>query len=416
MSSGNLVRSTHPQLFHWSDDLDPSRYLFATFRVSAATDADAVAEGMAMEQSAATVYIRGYLEPASLRDATIRVRSVRPAAARSAGDLPAYALATEVYAGGAAAEAGWDVELAFPLGLLEGRPAQVLNVIVGELPRLGFLKGFRLLDAVLPESFGPGPAFGAEGIKRLAGQARGPLLCRSMRPGVGLDTATQARLHRDVLTGGFHLVKDDELACFPDHAAFTAHLRAMVAARDAARDRTGERKLYVANLICEPQELEARWTAAAELGVDAALVAPFIQGLGLLPHLARRGQMPLLAHNTFGDLLGRHPAWGLADAVLCGWLRRFGADWAVTPGPFGSPSQAEAEAQAFLAAARGPLVGARPLMPILQGGKHPGDLAAYRAAMGSDDFMLIVASWVDGHPQGLQEGARIFREAVDGLG
>jgi ribulose 1,5-bisphosphate carboxylase large subunit-like protein len=52
-------------------------------------------------------------------------------------------------------------------------------------------------------------------------------------------------------------------------------------------------------------------------------------------------------------------------------------------------------------------------MPILQGGKMPAGLPAYRAAIGSDDYMLIVASWVDAYPDGLQAGARVFREAVD---
>jgi ribulose 1,5-bisphosphate carboxylase large subunit-like protein len=55
-----------------------------------------------------------------------------------------------------------------------------------------------------------------------------------------------------------------------------------------------------------------------------------------------------------------------------------------------------------------------PIMPILQGGKHPGALADYRIAMGGSDFMLIVASWIDGHPEGLASAARRFREAVEG--
>ena len=52
-------------------------------------------------------------------------------------------------------------------------------------------------------------------------------------------------------------------------------------------------------------------------------------------------------------------------------------------------------------------------MPILQGGKHPQGLPDYRASVGSDDYMLIVASWVDAYPDGLAAGARVFREAVD---
>lgn len=416
MSSGNLTRPLHPELYAWSAELDPAAYLFATYRITAACGVEDAARGMAMEQSAATVSIPGFVSPGPLRDWTIRTRAIRASAAAVEGRLPSYSLATEVYSRDgleAAADATWEVELGFPLRLLEGRPSQLLNVLVGELPRLGFLTSFRLLAAELPHGFGPGPGFGAAGIRARLGDPRGPLLCRSMRPGVGLDDDTMARLNREVLVGGFHLVKDDELACFPDDAVFRAHLQAMLRARDEARDRSGETKLYIANLICEPWELEARWGMAQELGVDGVLVAPFIQGLGVLPRLARESAMPLLAHNTFSDLLTRHPGWGLADAAICGWLRRLGADWFVMPGPVSAPGSPELLAGEILARARGPVDGLKPLLPILQGGKHPEGLADYRAAMGGDQFMLIVASWVDGHPEGLAAAARRFRAAVE---
>ena len=126
-----------------------------------------------------------------------------------------------------------------------------------------------------------------------------------------------------------------------------------------------------------------------------------------------RGRVPILAHNTFSDLLTRHGGWGLSDSALCGWLRRLGADWFVTPGPFATPDFPSGSAQALLQAAFRPCDGARPIMPILQGGKNPEGLTGYRAAMGGSDFMLIVASWVDSHPDGLAAAARRFREAVE---
>ena len=414
MSSGNLVQGSHPEWFTWSGDLDPAEYLRASYRISAACAVEDAARGMAMEQSAATVSIAGFVDPARMRDWTIRVRAIQRCGTAVAVELPAYTLSTEVYP--EVLEAGreaWDIELAVPLRLLEGRPAQLLNVLVGELPRLGFLTSFRLLGARLPASFGPGPAFGAAGIRSLLGNPRGPLLCRSMRPAVGLATADMARLNREVLSGGFHLVKDDELACFPDTATFRAHLAAMLRARDEARERSGEPKLYLANLICEPWELEPRWNLAQELGVDGVLVAPFIQGLGVLPWLARASAMPVLAHNTFSDLLTRPAGWGIADTVLAGWLRRLGADWLVTPGAFGSRGFPQDQARAFLQAACGPELDTKPALPILQGGKHPADLEAYRDALEGHDFMLIVASWVDSHPEGLANAARLFRDVVD---
>ena len=209
-----------------------------------------------------------------------------------------------------------------------------------------------------------------------------------------------------MLVGGFHLVKDDELQVFADNSVFRTHVERMVAARDAARDRTGERKGYLANLICEPDELAQRWDIACALGVDAVLVAPAIQGLGTLASLARQQRMPILAHNTFSDLLFRHPGWGITHAVLDGWMHRMGADWSVTAGDFGA-----ADARGIEVA---PDAGAgKRTMPIIQGGKHPAGLQDYRRAIGGDDYMLIVASWVDGHPEGLGQAARLFRDAID---
>lgn len=410
MSSGNLPRTAHPDLFRWSADLDPDAYVRARYRVGSLHDAEATAIGMAIEQSAATTAIAGHVQPSMLVDWTIRVVSMHPLdpPEREAGVAP-YHLATEVYADGGGAERHWAIELAIPRRLLAGKPAQLWNVVLGELPRLGFLTRFQLEGLELPAGFGPGPAFGVAGIRERFGVPRGPLLCRSMRPAVGLDIATMAALNREVLEGGFHLVKDDELQVFPDFDGFRAHVEAMVAARDAARQATGERKGYLANLICEPDELPARWALLQALDVDAALVAPALQGFGTLAMLARERRMPLLAHNTGSELGSRHPDWGIAHPVLSHACEAFGADWVVTSGeysardgvgladawPFGRPQRA---------------------MPILQGGKSPDGLPRFRAGVGSDDYMLIVASWVDAHAEGVRGGARAFRTTVDAQG
>jgi ribulose 1,5-bisphosphate carboxylase large subunit-like protein len=391
-------------LFRWSDELDPARYVRARYTVTSSHDGEATALGMAMEQSAATTAISGYVEPGMLAEWTIRVLGFERLPDEARSEVPLYHLDTEVYADRRDAEGSWSVVLAIPLVLLAGKPGQLLNVAVGELPRLGFLSRFRLDELTLPDGFGPGPAFGVAGIRERFQRPAGPLIARSMRPAVGLDCATMARLNRDVLVGGFHLVKDDELQVFADNRTFRAHVGAMVAARDAARDRSGEHKGYLANLICEPDELDERWDIVNAAGVDGVLVAPAIQGMGTLAMLARQARMPLLAHNTFIDLWFRHPGWGIAHDVLAGWMERFGADWSVTVGDFGATD------------AVAPVKGggaARRIMPIIQGGKHPAGLPDYRRANGGDDYMMIVASWVDSHASGLEQAARLFREAID---
>ena len=80
MSSGNMPRTQHPELFQWSDALDPADYLHARYRVGSIHDGEATALALAMEQSAATTHIRGHVTPAMLQASTIRVVSFREAA------------------------------------------------------------------------------------------------------------------------------------------------------------------------------------------------------------------------------------------------------------------------------------------------------------------------------------------------
>lgn len=410
MSSGHLPHATHPELFRWADDLDPGQYLRASYRVSSVHDGEATAIAMAMEQSAATTRIAGYVNPAMLTDWTIRVVTFADAGTRPASEVDSYHLSTEVYADTRGRPPhDWLIELAIPLRLLQGKPAQLFNVVVGELPRLGFLSRFRLESCQLPEGFGPGPAFGVSGLRQRFHRPHGPLLCRSMRPAVGLDTDTMARLHTEVLQGGFHLVKDDELQVFADCSTFRRHVLAMLAARDRARDRSGEHKGYIANLICEPDELSERWELCTALGVDAVLVSPFIQGLGTLRWLARQKVLPVLSHNSFSDLALRHSGWGISYPVANGWQEALGADWFVTEGAFADHGS---QPVTPLDKERGASAASR-AMPIIQGGKSPDGLPRYRAAVGSDDYMMIVASWVDAHPAGLAAAAGIFRAAID---
>ena len=404
MSSGNMPRAQHPALFRWDPGLDPHDYIRARYRVTSIHDGEATAMAMAMEQGCGTSAIAGHVVPDMLVDWSVRVLSVQAAESLPDSEVGPYQLDTDVYAEVGGAQRDWVVELAIPRRLLADRPAQLLNVAVGELPRLGFLTRFQLQALDLPEDFGPGSGFGIAGIRRHFQCEKGPLLCRAMRPAVGLDLSTMAGLHRAALVGGFHLVKDDELQVFADNQAFRRHVQAMVAARDEARDRTGEFKGYLANLICEPWELSERWDILDECGVDAALVAPSIQGLGVLSMLARHKRRPLLAHNTFSDLLTRHPGWGIAHGVLEASVTRLGADWFAAPGERGQDGSVESDK---------PVDRNKRPMPILQGGKHPQGLPDYRASVGGDDYMLIVASWIDAYPGGLEAGARVFREAVD---
>ncbi len=276
-----MPRTQHPDLFLWSQALDPAAYIHARYTVTSVHDGEATALGMAMEQSAGTVMIRAYVAPEQMGDWTIRVTAIEAQVEHATPGLQSYQLATDVYAEQQQART-WTVTLAIPRVLVAGKAVQLFNVVVGELPRLGFLTRFRLDALALPEDFGPGPGFGAAGIRQRLHRPHGPLLCRAMRPAVGVGTDTMVRLNRDVLNAGYHLVKDDEVQVFADNRAFRQHVEAMVAARDEAQAHSGERKGYLANLICEADELAERWDIVKTLGVDGVPMSPVLQGFSTL--------------------------------------------------------------------------------------------------------------------------------------
>lgn len=404
MSSALRLLVDHPELFHWDDGLDRSDYIEARYTVGSHLDGEATAVAMAMEQSAAITAIRGFVAPdARMRDSTVRVLTVRKLDGSAASEIAPFDESAQGQA------RLWHIALAIPLRLLPAKPTQLLNGVVGDVPRYGFITRFRLEALELPDAgFGPGPGFGVAGLRARHGVARGPLLCRPQRPAVGIDSDTMARLNHAALLGGCHLVKDCELQAFVDDEVFAAHVRKMVASRDAAADRSGERKGYIVNLVCEPDELAPRLQIAHDAGVDGVMLAPMVQGLGALAWVAKQRCLPILAHGSCSELVTRHPGWGIAPALLNTIFERYGADIAIAPGEFGDDGRPGAwPPHAATAPARA--------LPLLQGGKRPQGLSAYRSAVGSDDYLLNVASWLDVHPAGMQAAAREFRAAIDAL-
>ncbi len=51
-------------------------------------------------------------------------------------------------------------------------------------------------------------------------------------------------------------------------------------------------------------------------------------------------------------------------------------------------------------------------MPVLMGGKAPADVGKCRKSVGTDDFMIIAASWLNSHEKGLAAAASAYLEAL----
>jgi ribulose-bisphosphate carboxylase large chain len=219
------------------------------------------------------------------------------------------------------------------------------------------------------------------------------------------------KINESVLRGGFDAIKDDELTCNTPLSPFMDRIKMMVNLVRRMEEETGERKYYIANIIASPLRTFELADAAAEAGANAVLVSSLLQGFEIAGEIARRTGLAVLSHNSWHDALCRHPRFGVSHALHFKMERISGADMIMLPGNFATDYIDQGEAQDCLSACVNSLGDIKPSLPIIAGGKRANNLMQYLGAIGSTDFMIIAATAVDTHPEGIEAGARAFREA-----
>lgn len=415
MSSENL-HHTDNQEFSWNNSCNSDDYIYASYIIITPVDGELAAYGIAREQSICTTSLDAIEMPENIESFCAKVVEVEKLEGPLDGLAALYYLNTTVYGNKLPNkdQYRYRIVIAYPLSLFNENLTQIWNSIFGEVHRLGYLSSAVLSHIQLPQSLKnkfPGANYGMAGIREKLGLRDRPIFCRSMRPAVGLETSAMVKLNRLILSGGFDVIKDDELTYDNPRSPFVERITAMLRMKSKVEDQSGEKKLYFANIIDDYPSALRMADQAAEAGVDGLMVSASAQGFSMISEISRRTGLLVLAHNSCGDALTRASSWGASDAVMATMQRAAGADLVVSPGPFASPYQDPQLAKEFLdacATTNGP---GKPIVPIIQGGKQPEFLGDYIRAVGSTDFMIIVATWVDHHPEGMQVGAQAFRQA-----
>jgi ribulose 1,5-bisphosphate carboxylase large subunit-like protein len=416
MSTESLNRR-NTSAYVWNERFDPARYVNATYYLETAVDPELAAIGLAKEQSATVLEIPGVKFSDDILQCTARIKSIETIGKTCDTLLTSYRLNTSVYEVGHSHEDEyWRVMavIAYPIANFEYSLTNLWNAVGGEAHRLGFFNALKLLDIDVPESYlgyFPGPTHGIAGVMEKLHINNRPLFCRSARPGVGLTTEMMLQINEKVLRGGFDAVKDDELTCDTPASPFKERVVRMVELLRRMEDETGEKKYYITNVIDDPAKTFDFIDCAEKAGVDAVLVAPTIQGFEIAREISLRTNLAVLCHCSWQDALTRDPRFGVSDALFIKMQRMCGADMIMLPGMFATDAMDERDTQAIMNVCTGPFGKIKPSLPIIAGGKTPQGLANYAASIGSTDFMIIVATAVDTHPNGLEAGARAFRKA-----
>lgn len=308
------------------------------------------------------------------------------------------------------------LELSWPIENLGPSLPNLMSTIAGNLFELRQVSGLRLTGLELPPSFAaayPGPAFGVDGTRQLAGIAKGPLIGTIIKPSVGLSAAETAQQARELITGGIDFIKDDELQADGSHCPFDERVRAVMRVVNEAADRNGRKAMVAFNLTGDLDQMRRRHDLVLAEGGTCVMVCLNSVGIVGLHELRRHAQLPIHAHRAGWGYLTRCPELGWDYAPWQMIWRLAGADHLHVNGLRNKFSESDDSVIAAARAVLAPVMPSAPMtaMPVFSSGQTGLQAADTYAALGCADLIHTVGGGIFGHPHGVEAGVQALRES-----
>lgn len=310
----------------------------------------------------------------------------------------------------------WRLRISWPLENIGPSIPNLIATVAGNLTELKQVAGLKLVDLDLPAPFFdayPGPAFGIEGTRRLAGVATGPLIGTIVKPSVGLTPEATAELVDQLCAGGIDFVKDDELQANGTRCPFDARFAAVMDVIDRHADRSGRKVMYAVNITGEIDEMKRRHDMVVQRGGTCVMVSLNSIGPVGLTALRRVAQLPIHAHRNGWGILGRAPDSGWSFPAWATLWRLAGADHMHVNGvanKFWEPDDS------VIASARHCLTALAPdrpyrVMPVFSSGQTVLSAAPTYQHLQSDDLIFCAGGGIVAHPAGVAAGVTSLRQA-----
>jgi ribulose-bisphosphate carboxylase large chain len=390
---------------------DPAR-IEADYLLETAFDPREAAEVMAGEQSSGTfVPVPGETPELKAR-AAARVEALEVVGEAQGPSLPGAGAPK----GGTT---GWRrarVTLSWPLGNLGPSLPNLVATVAGNLFELKQLSGLRLLDLRLPVAFAeayPGPRFGIEGTRRLAGVEGRPLIGTIIKPSVGFGPEETAALVKTLCEAEIDFIKDDELQADGPHCPFDDRARAVLRVIEEQADRTGRKVMVALNITGELDQMRRRHDLMQQLGGTCVMASLNSVGLVGMIELGRCTALPIHAHRNGWGVLSRHPALGWSYVAWAKLWRLAGADHMHVNGLANKFSEDDESVIASARACLTPMFDAKPClaMPVFSSGQSARQAPGTYAGLGSIDLIFAAGGGIMAHPDGPAAGVAGLREA-----
>ncbi len=400
----------------------PDDRIIARYRIETALPVEQAAEMIAGEQSSGTFLpVPGETEELKAR-ARARVVDVKLLETVDTPGLPGSRKPK-----GAAGPVKYqraEITLSFPMANVGPNLPALVATVCGNLYELAEHSGCKLLDLELPPAFGehyPGPQFGIEGTRKLAGVFGRPIIGTIVKPSVGLSPDQTADLVRTLGEAGIDFIKDDELMANPPHSPLKERVAAVMRVINELADRTGKKVMFAFNLTDDLDAMFRHHDEVAAAGGTCVMVSIHSVGLPAVTELRRRCRLAIHGHRNGWGLYCRHPLLGVEYGAWQKLWRLAGVDHLHVNGlqnKFWEPDESVVQS---IKACMTPMF--RPddtVMPVISSGQWGGQAPETYRRTGTMDVMYVAGGGIMAHPMGPAAGLRALQQAweaaVGGVG
>ncbi len=390
----------------------PDERIYATYLIETAHPLQDAAAVMAGEQSAGTfVRVPGETDALRARHGA-KVERITELESVDAPSLPGAKVPKDTTSPVKYRRA--EVVLSWPFENVGASLPVLMSTVAGNLFELAPFSGLRLLDMAVPQSFAavyPGPQFGIDGTRELAGVHDRPLIGTIIKPSVGLSPQQTADLVRTLADAGLDFIKDDELMGNPPYSPLKERVMAVMRVINDHADKTGKKVMYAFNISADLDDMLRHHDIVLEAGGTCVMVNMISVGLAGVAHLRKHAQLPIHGHRNGWGALSRDPMLGFNYRAFQKFWRLAGVDHLHVNGLRNKFCESD---ESVIAAAREcltPMLGGYTVMPVFSSGQWAGQAPDTYAALESLDLMYVAGGGIMAHPDGPAAGVQSLREA-----
>jgi len=322
-------------------------------------------------------------------------------------------------------EKGAFARIAYPAKNYDPYYGSVENIITGIAGNVfdGItLNSIRLIDIELPRSFVkefPGPNHGPEGFRKAAGieGSTRPMIGSIIKPNLGLDPKTLAKLCYELALGGLDLIKDDEDLLNPSYCKIEDRTTAVMESLDKAREETGKTVLYAVNVTGRPDKVLDLANLAIDAGANCLMLDvawTMYSSIRALAENSPTNKVPLHIHRAGHGAYTRSDRFGISESVISKLCRLCGADQLHVGTVAGKFIEHIPEKKKCVDVMMSKWYDLKQTMPNASAAMHPGNVEVNVAVIGQNSS-LTAGGGIHGHPDGVTAGVKAMLQAAEAV-